>query len=154
MFFRISTCRSSAWCHLDSFGPSSAGSYCTWPGVHCEQCHVTELRLEQPQDAVLSDQNDWLIWIRLNQVQWHEWNDAKVGKFHEFPTTLPTKNESKWQPDIAELRWTSGCEWSAEPWVGTFASPEVCGLWRRSCLDRKHRSSPKRHVAGEAESES
>jgi len=27
------------------------GSYCTWSGVHCDQCHVTELRLEQPQDV-------------------------------------------------------------------------------------------------------
>jgi len=27
------------------------GSYCTWPGVHCDECHVTKLRLEQPQDV-------------------------------------------------------------------------------------------------------
>ena len=37
--------------HLVSFGLSSAGSYCTWPGVHCDECHVTKLRLEQPQDT-------------------------------------------------------------------------------------------------------
>eukprot|EP00434_Breviolum_minutum_P045914 symbB.v1.2.041274.t1/scaffold8005.1/size8220/2 len=27
------------------------GSYCSWPGVRCDECHVTELRLEQPQDV-------------------------------------------------------------------------------------------------------
>ena len=42
--------------NLVSLGLSSAGSYCTWPGVHCDQCYVTELRLEQPQDTVLLDQ--------------------------------------------------------------------------------------------------
>ena len=47
--------------NLVSFGLSSAGSYCTWPGVHCDQCHVAELRLEQPQDTVLLDQKGWLI---------------------------------------------------------------------------------------------
>lgn len=96
----------------------------------------------------------WFIWTHLNQVLWNRWNYAKVAKFHEFPTPLPSKDESKWQPNITRLRLTSGCEWWAKPWARTFASPEVCGLWQRSCLDRKHGSSPKRHVAGEAESES
>eukprot|EP00434_Breviolum_minutum_P001790 symbB.v1.2.001585.t1/scaffold88.1/size340390/20 len=31
--------------------PHRPGSYCSWPGVHCDECHVTELRLEQPQDV-------------------------------------------------------------------------------------------------------
>lgn len=38
-----------------------AGSYCSWPGVRCDECHVTELRLEQPQDRILLDEVGWLI---------------------------------------------------------------------------------------------
>lgn len=117
-----------------------AGSYCSWSGVRCDECHVTELRLEQPQERIFLDEVGWLIWageyLIVNYYAWRgdeRWNCVKLCETYHFtqcPNCLQNLRENKNQTAFKKKKTA----FTSQDVRGQL-SPELSRLHRLKSLD-------------------